>query len=340
MQVAVWNEHGSLDVVARELPVPEAGWVRLRVAACGICGSDLHALHKPSPRRAGMQPGHEITGWLDAAGDGVAGDGGPGSGTFVAVEPLESCGTCDACRRGLYNRCGKRRLLGFGRPGGFAEYVLAPAGRVHRLPAGLPVAAATLMEPFAVCVRGVRLAAIGFGSTVAILGAGSIGLLCIPLARAAGAREILVTARHPQQAAMARALGADGVFASHRALLEQAGAVANSVIETVGGTAETLVEAAQVAAPGATISMLGVFGATTPLPGLQFFSKELTLRGSNCYAFDGAEADFATAVRLLPPLAAGIEPLVTHRFALDAVNDAFATAADKQRGTIKVQVHL
>ena len=108
------------------------------------------------------------------------------------------------------------------------------------------------------------------------------------------------------------------------------------MIETVGGSARTLPEAVRLVRPGGTVVMLGVFGGDTRLPGLDFSIKEVRLVGSNCYGRAGATSDFGIATGLLRTHLAALQPLVTHRFALDQVNDAFAAAADKTTGSIKV----
>ena len=226
-----------------------------------------------------------------------------------------------------------------GEPGGLAEEVLVPAHRLHRLRPSLDRHVAALAEPLAVCVRGARLGRIGYRGRVAIIGAGTIGLLSIPAALAAGASEVFITARHPQQQEFARHLGATEVFPDTKSLLASLGdGYPETVIETVGGKADTLIDAAQIAAPGGTIVKLGIFMGNTPIPSLMFFDKELTLIGSNCYAFDGVECDFASTTGLLQSLAADLAPLVTHRFGLDEANRAFDTALDKATGSIKVQL--
>ena len=110
------------------------------------------------------------------------------------------------------------------------------------------------------------------------------------------------------------------------------------VIETVGGTASTIAEGVRLVRPGGTVVMLGVFEGATSLPGLEFSVKEVRLVGSNCYARFGATSDFAVAVGLLREQLAAVQQLVTHRFTLDQVNEAFATAADKSTGSIKVVI--
>lgn len=335
VKAAAWNANGSLDVLETERPEPGAGWARLAVAACGICGSDLHGFRQGRGGRPGHQPGHEVAGYLDGPVEGTDLE----EGRLYALEPIDSCNDCSFCGTGHYNLCRSRRLIGGGAPGGLAEKILVPAHRLYALPDGFDRNLAALSEPLAVCVRGVRLGNVGYRGTVAVIGAGSIGLLCIPAALAAGAKEVFITARHSQQAELAYHLGATRVFDSTEALLDGLGdGYAATVIETVGGTADTLLDAATIAAPGATIVKLGIFTGNTPIPSIVFFNKELTLVASNCYAFDGQQSDFAYTQELLTELGEKLEPLITHKFALDQVNEAFATALDKTTGSIKVQI--
>jgi len=335
MRAAVFDDAGELAIVDRGLPEPKPGWVRLAVTAVGICGTDLNMLYGQRGMSRGVQPGHEVAGIIDAVGDGVT----LASGTAVALEPVIGCGQCRYCRTGLHNLCTTVRLCGFTRPGGMADFLTVPADALYAMPADLPPHIAALTEPMAVCVRGLRLARIDLGERVAILGAGSIGLLSILAARAAGAGEVLITARHPHQQALAHALGADAVFASGQALLDAVGPQhVDVVIETVGGQASTLMESAQVARSGGRIVMLGVFSHGTTLPAFAFFQKELSLHASNCYGRECHQPDFGLATRLVAEHRDRLEPLVTHRFRLDQVAEAFATAADKSTHSIKVQV--
>jgi len=333
VRAAVWNDGGTLDIVERPVPEPRPGWVRVKVSSVGICGSDLHFYRGSFPSPAGLLPGHEVGGVVDRAGEGAE----VTAGTPVAVEPLASCGRCAQCLTGHYNRCPRRILLGVTGRGGLAEYMTAPASSLHPLPDDVPAEAGHLVEPLAVCVRGVRRAGVGLGSRVLVLGAGSIGLLSIIVARAAGATEVHATGRHAGQRDRARALGADGVHESADDALRELGERAvDAVIETVGGRASTLAEAVRAVRPGGIVSMLGVFEGDASLPALDFSLKEVSLVASNCYARFGVGSDFAAAVALLRPRLADVRSLVTHRFGLDQVNEAFAAAADKSTGSIKV----
>ena len=335
MKAAVWNDHGSLDVVDRPVPEPRPGWVRVKVSAVGICGTDLHFFRGSFPSPAGLLPGHEVGGVIDAVGEGVQ----LPVGSAVAVEPQSFCGECYQCRTGNHNRCAKRILFGVTGRGGCAEFATVPAYGAYLLPGAIPPAAGALAEPLAVCVRGLRRGKVESGQRVAILGAGTIGLMSLLGARAAGAGEILVTARYPQQQSAAKALGADGVFESVGALTDRLGAApADCVIETVGGRSTTLVEAVNLVRPGGMVLMLGVFDGASQIPALDFSTKEVTMVGSNCYGRSGSHTDFELAIELLRKNLEPLTTLVTHRFGLDEVNQAFAAAADKSSGSIKVHL--
>ena len=339
MRAAIYDEQRRLVIQDKPVPEPEPGWVRLRIGAVGICGTDLHMFHGKLGRVAGLQPGHEVAGHVDAVGDGVTlSADGLQLGGLVALEPITACGQCRHCLEGQYNRCHSQRLFGVTRKGGMAEYLTVPAERLFPVDAGIGCNVAALAEPLAVCARGVAMAELAPKSQVAILGAGTIGLMSIVAAQAAGAAGVHITARHPHQRALASSLGAQ-VHDSSEAMLAALGEDAvDVVIETVGGEAKTLTEAVNLVRRGGRIVMLGVFEGAPRIPGLSFSTKELTLVGSNCYSNSHGHSDFGTGVQLLNANAARIAPLVTHTYGLADINTAFATAADKASGSIKVQV--
>jgi threonine dehydrogenase-like Zn-dependent dehydrogenase len=334
---------GRCDVRAemREVPEPAAGEVRLRVEACGLCGSDLHVYHgEPGRVAAGMTLGHEMVGVIDAVGAGVE---GWRAGDRAAVEPLLSCGACERCAAGLDNLCDGYALIGLHRAGGFAERVVVPARRLYAVPAELDRRVAALAEPVAVCVHGLRRGAFRPEEPLLVLGAGSIGLLTLAVARRWGARDLAITARHPHQAALARALGATAIEPGELpgALLATTGEPAARwplVIETVGGDADTLRDAERAIAPRGRIVVLGVFSGSVVLDPWPVLLKEATLTWSLCYSRPEGGSDFEEAIRLLaedPDLFARV---LTHQVPLARVDRAFALAADKTSGAIKVTV--
>jgi L-iditol 2-dehydrogenase len=295
----------------------------------------LHYHRGAFPSPAGLQPGHEIGGVVETTGPELS----LSAGTAVAVDPLVVCGVCGQCRSGNPNRCVKRVLLGVSGRGGCAELATVPAYAIYPLPEGVAAASGALVEPLAVCVRGVRRGRVRSGDRVAILGGGTIGLMSILTARAAGASHVSITARHPHQREAAAALGAESIFEDTDSLVRELGdSSSDCVIETVGGHAATLPDAVRLTRPGGTISMLGVFEAAAALPALDFSLKELTLVGSNCYGRVGSRSDFTIAIDMLRKHQGELTALVTHRFPLQEINRAFETAGDKRSRSIKVHI--
>ena len=324
---AVWSEDG-LELVDGELGPLAPGWVRLRVEACGICGSDLHFWHGHLPRATGTSPGHEFVGTVV---DGPAGL----DDVRYAVSPNVNCGACTFCRSGRTNLCGRGGPgLGLGRDGGLAEFVDAPLANLAPVPDDVDAITASLTEPLAVTVRGVGLAGVRPDSSVLVLGAGTIGL-CAALVARDRAAAVAVVARHPHQRGAAEQLGVtvlaeDDVSAwakEHRP---------DVVIESVGGAAGTVSTAVDVIGRGGRVVVLGTFGGPMPVDLQRLMLKEVSLLGSFCYGTGDREPEFATAARLTGRWRSELRALTTHQFALDDVADAFATADDKSTGAIKV----
>jgi threonine dehydrogenase-like Zn-dependent dehydrogenase len=295
-RAALWVERGTIEVlpVARLMPGP--GEILIGVGACGICGSDLHRYRAEMPRATGFGPGHEVVGEVLALGAGVS---GPKPGTRVAVEPYFSCGECRHCLRGRGYLCRRRRMLGFGAPGGMGDLTLAQAGRVYPLPDDLPWRTAALTEPLAIVLHGLRRAGLSLGQRVFVIGAGTIGLLTVLLAAEGGAAAIGVAARHPQQRQMALALGATEVVAPEDVNADLARARWDLVVETVGGHAPTLQQAVDLAESGGTVLLLGVHSVPQTLTTMRIWLDEVTLVGSFGYGRWGARADYEDAIALL-----------------------------------------
>ena len=338
MRAGVYRGPGKVGLVERPLPEPGPGEVRLRIGACGLCGTDLHMVHSPSPIiEPGSTMGHEMAGIVDDLGPGVRGFA---AGESVVVEPLASCGDCEPCRDGRDSICRKLQLYGLRRPGGFADAVVVPAHRLYRAPRSLPAPSASLAEPFAVAVHGLRLADAGSVTPPArllVLGAGTIGLAVVAVARAWGFGYVATTARYPHQARLANQLGAHDVIDAG-AGEDLSGFDADLVVETVGGLADTMSPAGIALAPGGTICILGVFTGLLTLDPLMLLGKEARLQWSNCYARRPGQEDFAEAVRILAGAGDGCAGLLTHQVPLDEIERAFDIAGDKRSGAVKVTV--
>lgn len=328
MRQARWTESG-LAIAEVEPPALAHDWVRLRVAACGICGTDLHLWRRELPPPLGLAPGHEMTGTVLDGPRGLA-------DALYAVEPIHACGHCDFCISGRRQLCGQLEIFGVMRPGGLAEFVDVPVSTLHAVHPSVSPELASLAEPLAVCERAVSLAHLDSDSRVLVLGAGTIGLLSGLLARDR-ARTVAITARHAQQSDAAKRLGLLPL-AESEVRAWAADAQPDVVIETVGGQAQTLLDATRFCRPGGRIVVLGIFSKRTEVNGYLLATRELEIVGSNMYGMGRRGAQFRAAVELLPRYAAELAPLQTHRFELAELESAFRCASDKQSGAIKVTV--
>lgn len=341
MRAALYRAGGGIDLTdVAEPGAPGPGEVLVRPRATGICGSDLH-VYRGQARPLAFAGGHEIAGEVAAVGPGVD---RLKPGDRVAIEPIVACGACPACRTGRTNLCDGMEFLGFKRHGGFADLIRVPAGIAWPAPADLDWNLAALAEPLAVSLRAARLGGVSAGTSVAIIGAGSIGLLCGLAARALGARRIRIAARYPHQIAAAEAIGLDAILVpagtpAARPLVATLGERADVAIEAVGGQlGDPVADAINLARRGGTVVLTGVFTNDVAVPIVRVVRKEVIIRGSYCYGHDGVRPDFPAALDLIGGEAAGLAGLITHRYPLTEIDRAFAAASDKASRAIKVQV--
>ena len=335
---------GPQQFEIQDVPVPELepGGVLIRVRNCGICGSDLHFYRGEFPAKAGLRLGHEFSGEVAAVGEGVT---GLAEGQPVAIEPVEVCRDCDFCRTGRYQLCPNRKLIGTVAPGALAEYVHVPSYLVHPLPEEVDFEIGALIEPLAVAIHGLRLVGLSVGERVAVLGSGTIGLMAVIAARAMGASSIFTTARHQHQADAAMALGATQVIEANEGAAEAltaafAGRPPEVVVETVGGSANTINQAIDLVASGGRISILGIFTGSVTLNATAVVLKEAQLFGSMTYGRPGPRSDFEVALEIAAAQADDLRSLITHRVPLADVGAGFAIAADKSQKSIKVTVEV
>lgn len=298
-------------VFVAETEPPRGDGVRVKVASAGICGSDLHMLAAGFPIPGTL--GHEMAGVTE-------------NGTAVAIEPIAACGHCPQCVRGAYHRCelGPSVVFGVGRDGGMAEQIVVPERALVPLPAGVPVKDACLVEPLAVAVHGIVGGKLSSKDRVAVIGGGSIGLCAVAVARAV-TNEVWLEARHDAQKSAGERLGArlrpDGAF---------------DLVVDCAGTTESMAQAVHLCRPGATLLMLATWWDGLTLPAVEVCMKELHLTGASMYCRQGLVRDVDVAASLLAnnPLIA--DCIITHRLPLEAAAEAFAIAANRRAGALKV----
>jgi (R,R)-butanediol dehydrogenase / meso-butanediol dehydrogenase / diacetyl reductase len=223
MKALRWHGPGDLRLVDLVEPALRSGELRVRVAYCGICGSDLHEYadgphaipvehpHPISGRRAPLTLGHEFCGVVAESADSKI-----AVGRRVAIEPEYRCGECQYCRQGQYNRCVSMGFIGLMGDGGLAESVVVPGYAVHLLPDEVRFDQAAAFEPAAVALHAVRTSGLRAGDACAVFGMGSIGLLTVAMLRQCGAGEIIAVDVHASRLALAGALGASEVVDASR----------------------------------------------------------------------------------------------------------------------------
>jgi threonine dehydrogenase-like Zn-dependent dehydrogenase len=298
------------EVANRRVPVPgapEGDDVLIRVTRAGICGSELEAVATKSPRRVPpLIMGHEFAGRLEAVGPQAA-EAGWRVGERVVPNPLVPCLRCRACARGLTNACPNRTLLGLNRDGGHAEWVVCGARQLRRIPAGLDDEGAATAEPLAVAVHGVRLLgeAAVLPRSVAVYGAGTIGLFVLQAARLAGATTTLVLDVDPRRLEIARRLGAtltldprtpegsgEGLVRTGRDLAGEDGF--DGVIDAVG-RGDTRGPGLRLVRPGGTVVWIGSAENEVSLFGMDVVLGEKRIQGGYAYT----DEDFDAALGLL-----------------------------------------
>ena len=326
------------------LPPPGPEQLLLDVIACGVCGTNLHDWYRGSV--AGLETpgavGHEILASVVVAGSEVSGFA---AGDTVVINPsaIAACQVCTACRDGAAWFCSaKNKVASYG----FAEQMLVPASTAYALPPELDGSVAVLAEPLACGVHAIRHSWTARGTgcidgcDVVVIGAGMLGLAAALASRSLGASSVTIVARYQHQATAAEACGADVVLAADAADLRQ---VLRSlrpaiVVEAVGAGRDTIEIATECAAWRSEIIVLGVFEGPPQVDLGRLTDREVRLFMPISYASRDGVHDFDVALDILAKSGPRLVSLVTHRFPLDAIDEAFATAADKRSGAIRVVV--
>ena len=317
------------------VPVPAAGEALVAMTLAGICGSDTHALHGRHPFiPIPYAPGHEVLGTVRALGPGA-----PSTvGQRVVVEPTLPCWACKQCRAGRSNLCEDLRFFGCGyAQGGMADFFTVPADRLHPVPADLDDRQAVLVEPLSTPVHAVRLAGPMEGRTVAVLGAGPIGLMVLATARHQGAARVVVTDVRADKRQGAVELGADASVDATRADAVEAvraalGQSADVVFDCVA-VQQTVTQAIGMALKGGTVVVVGVPAADVTIPLALVQDQQVRLQGSATYLPE----DYREAIGLLRAGSVRPDDLITAEFPLDDAPSAFAAAAGGEHVKVVVR---
>lgn len=322
--------HG-LALGERPLPEPRAGEVRVDVAFCGICGTDLHLV---DVLPAGSVLGHELAGTVGAVGEGVE---GWHVGDEAAVLIYRSCGECRFCLAGSENQClaggHHGEVIGVGLPGGYSQHVVARADALFRLPQGATLQQGALVEPVAVGVRAARTVDVDPTDPVLVIGAGPIGIFTALALRAKGHDTVFVVERNPTRAEVAARLGLDTLSSEDVAgQLEARGVDApGAIVECAAAPAAARAAVGLLRRQGRLV-LVGLPGTDVSFDADALVLNEIQVRGAAGYA----RADFQHALELLASGAIPSDDVITAIADLGEADAMFAELRDPATAHVKV----
>jgi L-iditol 2-dehydrogenase len=339
MNALVLTEYKRLEILEREKPVPGAGEVLVRVAACGICGSDVHGFDGSSGRRIPpLVMGHEAAGVIAELGPGVERFQ---RGDRVTFDSTIYCGECRFCRRGEVNLCDRREVLGvscgdYRRNGAFAKYVLVPERIVYRLPEAMPFAEAAMLEAVSVALHAVAVSDLRGGETALVIGAGMIGLLTLQAARAAGCSRIFIADVDATRLELATKFGAtETLHLSGNDLVRICheltdGAGVDIVFEAVGRN-ETVATAIDAVRKGGTVTLIGNVTPEVTLPLQKVVGRQLRLQGTAA-----SSGEYPQAIEMIGSGMILVKPLITAVAPLEEGPRWFERLYSREPGLMKI----
>lgn len=328
----------QMGIVSIPRPDERAGAVVVRVAYCGICGSDLTRYFEGAVRAFPQVLGHEISGTIDTVGAGVV---GLAPGMHVVVAPLVPCGRCIKCGAGRPALCSNYSFLGSREQGGLAEYVSVPAENITVLPETVPLRQAALVEPLTIAIHGVDRAEVGHNDTVAVFGAGVIGLLSIVALRRRGAGRIIAVDTQPRKLELAREFGADETILADDDNVDYC--FSNRELPTIcietAGSSITRLQAVQYCARGGQVVFVGTSQRDVVFSS-DVFEKvlrgELRITGSwMSYSSPFPGGEWAEAVDMIASGSFDAGKLVADTYVLDDVAKPFTDLQNAQGSLLK-----
>lgn len=336
MKAALYTGKNSFAIGESERKNPGAGEVLLRVAYCGICGTDMHIFHGKMDARVKIpQPiGHEMSGVIEAVGDGVSGFA---PGEKVVVRPLAySTSEEDWGRDGAHIRPGLK-FMGIDTIGAFQGYWTVPAYTLHRLPGDVEMDIAALCEPLAVACHDVRVAELKRGEHAVVIGGGPIGILIALVARQLGAR-VLVSEINPARLALLQMLGIDTINPCdadlEQAVMERTGGIGADVVFEVTATKSGAEVMTKLPCIRGRIVLVGIFSEPVPINLHSFFWKEAKMFGARVYEAQ----DFEDAIGYIADGSLPLRSLISRIAPLEEISSAFeeiASGADIVKTLIK-----
>ncbi|MFC4463064.1 zinc-dependent alcohol dehydrogenase family protein [Streptomyces xiangluensis] len=294
MKAAVIEAPGKVTVTTVPDPTPGPREVVVDVAACGLCGTDLHILQGEFAPTLPVVPGHEFAGEVVGLGSEVT---ELAIGDRVAVDPSLYCNECRSCRAGRNNLCDRWQAIGVSVAGGAAEYAVAPVANCVRLPDHVDVQDAALIEPLSCAVRGYDVLNSRLGSHVLIYGSGTMGLMMLELAKRTGAASVEVVDVNPERLATAEKLGCSRAASSAEELGRPGGW---DVVVDATGNAAAIQDGLERVAKAGTFLQFGVsdYATTATISPYRIYNQEITITGSMAvlHSYERAAELFATGV--------------------------------------------
>lgn len=343
------NLYGIQDVRYEEVRRPEVekeNDVLIKVHTAGICGSDISRFGKIGSYNPGLTWGHEFSGTVESTGSGVI---SLRKGDRVTACNCFPCFHCDYCRQGTYARCTDLKVLGGHVSGAFAEYIRMPAENVLKLPDSMDFATASFIEPSSVVVHGMRQVDIKPGSSVAVVGCGTIGLLAVQWAKICGAGDVFAFDTDESKLAVAAKTGATATFCvkddNHLARFQETtnNAGVDIVFES-SGNAAGIGSSLLLAAKGGTVLLLGIPYGDVALPRLNFekiVRNELKVVGSwNSISAPFPGKEWQTSIHYLSTGQINVSPLITKRVLLEDVPSVLPVLYNREEFFVKILINV
>lgn len=337
--------YGIRDVRVEDgaIPEPGPGEVLLKIASVGTCGSDVHYYVEGAiGDQVVTEPitmGHEFSAWIAGLGEDVT---GLEIGQLVAVEPAIPCGVCESCLHGHPNLCPDVRFCGTPPIDGvFAEYAVMPAENCFALPEGFTPDEGALLEPLGIGIHTVDLAHLKPGQTVAIFGAGPVGLLIAAVAQVAGAGEIYMTEPIAERRAFALENYADAVFNPDEedvvaAIMAATDGRGVDVAFEAAGAAATPDQAAQVTRPGGKVIVAGIPSEDR----MVMTASQIRRKGLTIKMVRRMKHTYPRAIRMVSTGMIDLAKLATHAFSLEEIQEAFEMVAGYRDGVLRAMIHV
>jgi len=333
MLKAILEKPFKIKLLESDVPAPKRKEVLIKVLVAGICGSDLHAYRGTQPFMTYPRVlGHEIAGEIAEIGEDVK---ELRRGDLVTVDPVFSCGKCYACRIGRGNCCRDVKVMGVHVDGGFSEYITVPSNTVYKAPDGIPSEVLVLTEPLSIGVQASNRGNISGEDKVAILGAGTIGLASLLIAKTKNCK-VIIADLIPNRLKLAKELGADRIANLREedlmeVITEFTGEDGPSVVIEATGTSQAVEDSIKIASPAGRIVILGLTNKSVKIFPVELIRKELDFRGSRLN-----NKLFPYTLGLLPSIESKARKLITHRFHIKDINATFESLNKNPEKVVKV----